>query len=194
MKRATLLLLAALPSPAAAHDAFGDLGPFYQAMLHPLADPAQGLLLAATAVFLARLPLSTVRRAFAVLAAAGGITLVVALLVTLPEPSLRAMSLAALVMAAIALLPWRPGQLASSFFAATLGVVAALPVAALPVAVGGGGSDLLVLFGGAAGIALATLFLWALAETADRRLSPLSSSVGAAWIGAIAIMTAAIQA
>jgi urease accessory protein len=189
VRHATLLLLAALPSPAAAHDAFGDLGPFYQAMLHPLADPAQGLLLAATAVFLARLPLSTVRRAFAVLAAAGGITLVVALSVTLPEPSLRAMTLAALVMAVIAILPWRPGQLASSFFAAALGVVAALPVA-----VGGGGPDLLVLFGGAAGIALGTLFLWGLAETADRRLSPLSSTVGAAWIGAIAIMTAAIHA
>ena len=45
MSRLSLVLLVAVaagsPHVALAHDAFGDLGPFYGALLHPLADPAQ---------------------------------------------------------------------------------------------------------------------------------------------------------
>ena len=42
-----------VPAPALAHDAFGDLGPFYASLLHPLADPLQAALVIGTAAFLA---------------------------------------------------------------------------------------------------------------------------------------------
>ena len=77
------------PGPAAAHDAFGDLGPFYVNLLHPLADPAQGLLIAAVAVLLARQPLATVRPAYAALALAGAAAVLLAAFVTLDPPGRR---------------------------------------------------------------------------------------------------------
>jgi hydrogenase/urease accessory protein HupE len=50
MTRHWIILPAVIvPSPALAHDAFGDLGPFYASFLHPLADPLQAVLLIGTA-------------------------------------------------------------------------------------------------------------------------------------------------
>ncbi len=57
MKLGGLALIAVLaPGPALAHEAFGDLGPFYQGLLHPLADPLQVAMIIGTAAFLARRP------------------------------------------------------------------------------------------------------------------------------------------
>jgi hypothetical protein len=70
-RKSATLLLAAVPLPLAAHEAFGNLGPFYQVCLHPFADPAKGLVLAAVSVCLARQPVLTVRVAYLALVGAG---------------------------------------------------------------------------------------------------------------------------
>ncbi|MCZ0962355.1 hypothetical protein [Paracoccus benzoatiresistens] len=72
MKRQATTLgiaMAFLPEAVRAHDALGDLGPFYANVLHLLADPAQGHVIAALAVFLARQPLAAAQAGFAALAA-----------------------------------------------------------------------------------------------------------------------------
>jgi urease accessory protein len=183
-----VLPLVALPGPAAAHDAFGDLGPFYQAFLHPLADPAQGLLLAATALLLARQPLAIVRPAYAALAAGGLSALVIGTSITLPAPGLRTMTVVALLLALAALLNPRPGAVTASVLAAALGSLAAISFD--PVS--GTRTALLTVLGGAVGIALVTLFIWGVADWADRRVSPFATSVAAAWVGAIALMAAVL--
>jgi hypothetical protein len=190
LRRAATALLLVTPGPAAAHEAFGDLGPLFQALLHPLADPAQGLLLVAAAVFLARQPLATVRPAFAALVAGGLGVLATGLVVTLPDPGLRFMTLAALGLALVALPVRRAPVPAAVALAFAVGGLAALPFDAAP----DGRSAVLGLLGGAAGIALGTLFLWGAADWADRRLSPLVSTVAAAWVAAIALMAAALPA
>lgn len=185
-----VLPLIALPCPAAAHDAFGDLGPFYQALLHPVVDPAQGLLIAAVALLLARQPISTVRVAYAALAAGGLGALVLGALIPLPMPGLPVLTVTALLLALTSLLMPRPGIVTASVTAAALGILLALSFD--PVA--GTRSALLAILGGAAGIAVVTLFLWGAADWADRRLSPLATSVAAAWVGAIALMAAVLPA
>ena len=61
MRRLFLALgLSLAAGPARAHDAFGDLGPFYASLLHPLADPMQAALVIGTAAFLAGRALGTV--------------------------------------------------------------------------------------------------------------------------------------
>ncbi len=191
MKRALpCLALAGVPAPAVAHNAFGDLGPFYAAFLHPLADPAQGLLLAAAALCLARQPLGIVRPAYAALAAGGLAALVVGLIVTMPVPELRVMTVLALVLALAALLRPQAGAAVVVALAAGAGVLAALP---LDTGADGRAAMLTVL-GGAAGIALTALLVWGLADLANRRLSPLSSLVAAAWVSAIALMAMVLPA
>lgn len=186
---APVAALAALPSRALAHDAFGDLGPFYQALLHPLADPSQGLLLAAAAVLLARQSLTIVRPAYAALVAGAAIAATLAAVVGWPAPSARAPTLAALVLALAALAPvrlWRMAAGAPTAAAAAAGALAAL--------VPGPGTVLPAVIGTATGIALVSLALWRAADAADRRLSPLASRVLAAWIAAVALMVAALPA
>jgi len=189
-RQGLVLALLAVPAPAVAHDAFGDLGPFYQGLLHPLADPAQGLLLVAAAVLLARQPLAAVRPAYAALAAAGLMTLAVGTLISLPAPGLRTQALVALAVALAALVPFRPGPVAIAAVAAVLGGFAALPLDA------GNGVRAVVLglLGGASGIALATLLFWGAANWADRRISPFASAVAASWVGAIGLMVAVLPA
>jgi len=191
VRRAFLTMaLAGVPAPALAHDAFGDLGPFYAALLHPLADPAQGLLLVAAAVCLARQPIDVVRPAYAALAAGGLAGLAIGLMVALPVPGLRVMTVLALALALAAIIRPRAGGLVAATVAAGVGGLAALPLDS--------GADgrvaALTTLGGAAGIALATLLAWGLADLADRRLSPLASLVAAAWVAAIALMAAVLPA
>jgi hypothetical protein len=185
--RRVALALIVLPGPAAAHEAFGDLGPFYQALLHPFADLSQALFLLAAATLLARQPIATVRSAYAALAAGGLVALGVGQVVTLPVPDLRVILIAALVVALAGLLGAKPPARVAAVLAFLAGCFASLPL------VGGSGGYQTVL-GGAAGIALVTLFLWGAAETADRRLSPFATSVAAAWVAATALMVVVLPA
>jgi hydrogenase/urease accessory protein HupE len=71
---AASLVACLVPAPALAHDAFGDLGPFYASFLHPLADPLQAALLVGTAAFLAGRPLSVTRAALPVFTGVAALT------------------------------------------------------------------------------------------------------------------------
>lgn len=186
--RLLTLLLAALPRPAAAHDAFGDLGPFYAALLHPLADPVQGLFLAAVALLLARQPLGIVRPAYAALAGGGLLVLLVGSVVTLASPGTLTLLVATILAALAVLVRPRPGAITASVLAILLGGLAAFSFD--PVS--GGRTAMLTIFGGAASIALFTLFFWGAGDWADRRLSPFATSVAASWVAAIALMTAVV--
>ncbi len=188
MKRLALILIA-LPAPVSAHAAFGDLGPFYQGFLHPAADPAQGLLVAAGAIALARQPISTVRKAFPALVGAAFFTLLIGNWFAPPQPGVTVVALSALFISLWAIVPLRTPVMIVSGLAILLGALAAVPLLGSDRA---GRELVLMLFGGTLGIAIFTLFLWGAAEWADRRIVKVASAVVAAWIAAISLMTATL--
>ncbi len=191
MRRAVFaLLLAACPVPAAAHDAFGDLGPFYASLLHPLVDPVQGLLLVAVALLLARQPLGVVRPAYAALAGGGFAVLLVAAFADLPSPRPVVLLVVAVLVALAVLVRPQPGPVMASVFAALLAGLAALSFD--PVL--GARTAMLATLGGAMSIAVLTLFVWGAGDWADRRLSPYATSVAASWVAAIALLAAVVPA
>jgi hypothetical protein len=179
-----------LPGAALAHDAFGDLGPFYQAFLHPLVDPAQGLLVAAAAVALAIQPVASLRVAFAALALGAASMLVGRTVVDVADPGLLEIAVLTVLAAAVAVLALRPGPAVSGLLAALLGAVAALSIDRA----GSGLTAVLSVAGGTAGIAFGTLFLWGAIDLAARRISPLAPRVAGAWLAAIGVMVAALPA
>jgi hypothetical protein len=188
VRRFAVLAILLLPSPAAAHDAFGDLGPFYANLLHPLADPRQGLLIAAVAVLLSRHPLSTVRPAYAALALAGTGAALLGAFVSLDPPGLR---MTGLIAAALGLL---------ALFGMSLRPMLAILVAAAIAAVAGAAIDLpaelrtagLAALGASLGIALAALLVWGLVDEAIRRFGPVAGAVAGSWIAAVGVMAAAL--
>lgn len=177
-----------LPGPAAAHDAFGDLGPFYANLLHPLADPAQGLLIAAVAILLARQPLASVRPAYAALALAGAGTVLLGAFVVLDPPSLRATGLLAAALGAAALLGASLRPLQATLVAAGIAISAGLAVDLPPEPRAAG----LAAFGAMLGIALAALLVWGLIDEARRRVGPVAGAVAGSWVAAVGIMAAAL--
>lgn len=191
MKRAAPgLAVALLPGAAAAHDAFGDLGPFYASLLHPLADPAQGLLIAAVAVLLARQPLATVGPAYAALAVCAALAAGLHFVVGLPPVGLRATGLAVAALGLLAVTGWRLPVVVMAGLAAAVAVVAGFAVE-FPE---GGRAAALAAFGGAAGVALLALLVWGGVDYASRRLGRIAGAVAGAWIAAIGVMSAALPA
>ncbi len=189
-RRLIAVTLAAIPVPAAAHDAFGDLGPFYAALLHPLADPVQGLMLAAVALFLARQPIDTVRPAYATAVAAGLGVLVLGQVIALPSAGQVALLTATLIAALAVLFKPVPDAVAACLLAGLLGGLGALSFDQVT----GGRVAVLTVLGGAASIALVTLFVWGAADWANRRLSPYATLVAASWVAAVALMVAVVPA
>jgi urease accessory protein len=188
--RSVLLALAAgaTPAPALAHDAFGDLGPFYASLLHPLADPAQGLLIAAIAILLAGQPLATVRPAYAALALTGTAAILLGAVVALEPPDLRTTGFLATALGGAALFGLSLPPRAAILLAGAIGVGASLAID-LPPGLRAAGLSAL---GAALGIALATLLVWGLVDTARRRLSPVAGAVAGSWVAAVGIMAAAL--
>lgn len=170
--------LASVAGVAEAHDAFGDLGPFYASLLHALADPAQGLLIAAAAVMLARQPLATVR------------TLAVAAHVVATPPPLgfRATGIVVAVLGLVALSGLRLPAIAAATVSAAVALAAGLALDLPP----GNRIAALAALGGAAGIALLALLVWGGVDLAIRRLGPIAGAVAGAWLTAIGIMSVAL--
>ena len=182
---------ASVPGAAAAHDAFGDLGPFYASLLHPLADPAQGLLVAAAAVLLARQPLATVRPAYAALAACGALAVGAHSVAGLAPLGLRATGIAVAALGLVALSGLPPAARRRRDDRGRRGRRrrprrSTCRPAPAPAA--------LAALGGAAGIALLALLVWGGVDLATRRLGPIAGAVAGAWIAAIGIMSAALPA
>ncbi len=180
----------AVPDAAAAHDAFGDLGPFYANLLHPLADPAQGLLIAAFAVLLARQPVGTVRPAYAALAVAGGAAVLLGAFVALDplDPRLTglvATAIGLLALFGIALRPW-PAVATAIAIAVVAGLAIDLPPEPRTASLAATGALL--------GMPLAALIVWGFVDEAIRRVGPTAGAVAGSWIAAVGIMTAALPA
>lgn len=189
MRRLVALALALAPGAAAAHDAFGDMGPFYASLLHPLADPAQGVALAGAAAMLARQPLDVVRPAFAVLALGGAAAAVVATAGAAPGLPPQALAALAAVLGLAALAGSAAPFALALVLAGATGAVAGLALSAI----GGGRDAALAMLGGAAGVALTTLFMWGAVDLAVRRLGPVAGMVAGSWAAAVGLMTAALS-
>lgn len=188
MRPAAFAILACTtPCAAAAHNAFGDLGPFYANLLHPLADPAQGLLLAAVAVVLAAQPLPTVRPAYATLAVAGALAIVAGAMLA-ASPGVRPVALAAMALGLCGLARLRVGPLAASLIAAAAAIAAGLAFD-LPA---GARAASLALAGGALGMALFALLAWGALDLARQRIGPIAVSVAGSWVAAIGLMAAVL--
>lgn len=190
MRRPLIALTAALaPAPAFAHDAFGDLGPFYASLLHPMADPLQAALLVGTAAFLASRPLEDVRPALPVFFGAAVLSYaVLALGLGLSMPALLA-SLAALLAGLAAMAPgrWISRWTAFAIVAAT-GAMTGLAPEAPP-----GPTDLQPVLGTILGIGAISTLAWFALESAGRRLTPIIPMVAGSWVAAVGILVGAFS-
>lgn len=184
-----LFALALGASPAVAHDAFGDLGPFYASLLHPLVDPLQAALLVGTAAFLATRPLALTRRALPIFVgtaalAAGALAAGVSVGST---PILFAS--AAMLVGLAALLPAAsmPHPAALALVAAT-GTLSGLAPGPL-----GEGSAVQLFLGTALGIAALATLAWFALEMGARRLTTLVPMVAGSWVAAAGILIVAFS-
>jgi hypothetical protein len=182
---AACVLLTLVPGASSAHDAFGDLGPFYAALLHPLADPAQGLILVAAGVLLARQPLATVRPAYAALACAGGAAVLLGAAAAPPGLALSAVAATALGLAALSGVAF--GRWPVVALAAAAAVCAGLAIDLPP----GFRAAALSALGGTLGIALAGLLVWGLVDALQRRLGRVAGAVAGSWIAATGLIASA---
>jgi urease accessory protein len=176
------------PTTAFAHDAFGDLGPFYASLLHPLADPAQGLLLVAVAVALAVQPLDTVRPAYAVAILAAAAAILAGAIVGLEAPALRIFALAAMLLGLIALSPMRLSPWVGAAIAGVAATAAGLAVDLPPNPRAAG----MAALGSCLGIALTVLLVWGAVDIARRRIGTVAGAVAGSWVAAIGLMTAVL--
>ena len=188
MRRPAVLALAlSAPAPALAHDAFGDLGPFYASLLHPLADPMQAALVIGTAAFLAGRSLATVRLALPVFAAAAALShlLLSWRLGVLPPPLLAAV--AAVAVGGAATLPERWTKVpAGLLLVAVTGVLVGLAPDRPPVE-----GALQPILGTVLGTAILTTLAWAALDAAARRVSPLAPAVAGSWVAAVGLLAGA---
>ena len=193
MKHLSFALLAGLaavsPDAALAHDAFGDLGPFYGALLHPLADPAQGLILAGIAVLLARQSIASVRWAWIALAVVGALTMGLGLLIPFAGPELAVVALSAAGLGVLALTGLDLGRWPSIALSVGAAVLAGLAVD-LPDGPRAAG---LAAFGGAVGIALGALLVWGLVDSLQSRFGRVAGAVAGSWIAAVGTMATAFS-
>jgi hypothetical protein len=186
MRRLSLfVLLSAAPSPALAHDAFGDLGPFYASLLHPLADPLQAALVIGTAALLARRGAETVRLALPVFMAGAMLGLGVAWRLDLvPAPLLPPFIAVACGLAATLPARWAPPWLVLPLFAVTGGLAGLAP--GRP-----DGAALQSLLGGVLGIGIFATLAWAGLDALARRVTPLAPAVAGSWVAAVGILAGA---
>lgn len=186
---AAVAAMTCLPTPLFAHDAFGDLGPFYASLLHPLADPMQAALIVGTGAFLAGRPLAIARVALPVfIVAASIVALAVFAGASISAPRVLA-TIAVLLIGGAAMLPdvWTPLPMVLSLVAAT-GAFAALAPGTAP-----DGTTLQPFLGTTVGIAgFATLLWWGF-EAARRRLTPIAPQVAGSWVAAIGILVMAFS-
>jgi hypothetical protein len=184
-RRCWLPVLAIVPSPALAHDAFGDLGPFYASLLHPLADPLQAALVAGIAAFLAGRSIATARLALPVFVAGAALGLWFAWRPgVVPVPLVP--EAAAVLIGLAATLPdrWTPVWLALPL-AALIGMLAGLAPGQPD------GAPLQPLLGGFLGIGIFAALGWAGLDALARRLSPVAPAVAGSWVAAMGLLVGA---
>lgn len=176
------------PAAARAHEAFGDLGPFYGGLLHPLVDPAQGLIVVALAVLLASQPCSSVRVAYAAAVITGALAILVHAASPVPPPGVP---LVGLVVAGVGLLsllgpriPVPALVVLAGALAAFAGVAGDTPDGMRAILLSAGGACL--------GIALLVLLAWGCLDLLQSRLGRVAVAVAGSWVAAIGVMAAAL--
>ena len=179
-----------IPTTAVAHDAFGDLGPFYASMLHPLADPLQAAVLVGTAAFLAGRPLSVVRRAMPIFVLVAGIASVAVFSGKIYATPPVLAGLAALLVGLAATLAenWTPRVVINALVITTGAVVGLAP------GTPDDGLTLQPLMGSIFGISVLLTFFWFTFEVAARRLTVLLPKVVGTWVAAVGILVIAFSA
>jgi hypothetical protein len=188
MRRLSLaLLLTVAPGAALAHDAFGDLGPFYASLLHPLADPMQAALVIGTAAFLAGRSLGTVRVALPVFAAAAALShLVLSWYLGVMPASLLAAA-AAVAVGGAATLPDRWTRLPSGLLlVAATGAITGLAPDRPPAE-----GALQPILGTVLGVGVLATLAWAALDAMARRVSPLAPAVAGSWVAAVGLLAGA---
>jgi hypothetical protein len=187
MRRLALAMIL-LPGPATAHDAFGDLGPFYASLLHPLADPMQAALVVGTAAFLAGRPHAFVQVALPVFVMAAALShLVLGRAMDLPAPPLIFAG-AAVAAGLAATLPERATRrtVASLALVAATGALAGLAPDRPP-----DGAALQPVLGTILGLAVLTTLAWGALDAARRLVSPLAPPVVGSWVAAVGLLSGA---
>lgn len=184
------LLLLAVPAPARAHDAFGDLGAFYASALHPLADPMQAALIVGTAAFLAGRALGTVRRALPLFLVAAALSHILLgwRLGVVPTPLLPAAAAVAIGIAAALPDRWTPATAVLLLVAAAGGLVGLAPD--LPPEEGA----LPPLLGTALGLAVLTTLAWAGLDALSRRVSWVAPAIAGSWVAALGLLVGSFAA
>jgi len=178
-----------LPTSLHAHDAFGDLGPFYANLLHPLADPLQAALLVGTSAFLATLPLELTRQllpVFAGSATLGALALASGVPIA-PLPVFAALAVFVIGVATVLPVTWTPRPAMLTLVAAT-GVLTGMAPGA-PA----GGTFLQPFLGTGLGIAALATLAWLGLETAGRRFTPLVPKIAGSWVAAVGILIVAFS-
>lgn len=177
------------PKPVLAHDAFGDLGPFYASLLHPLADPLQAALIVGTAAFLAKGPIATTKAAIPVFIGAATLSVIVFGTGAPSGFSVLFVASVAVLIGLATLLPDRwPLRYAAFVLVGTSGALAGGAPGALASE-----TILQALIGSVFGVTLFLLLAWFALETASRHLSPLVAQVVGSWVAAIGILVAAFS-
>jgi len=178
-----------LPTSLHAHDAFGDLGPFYASLLHPLADPLQAVLLVAIAAFLATRPLTVTRQLLPVFvgtATLGALALASGVPIATP-PVLAALAVMLVGLSAVLPDTWTPRPLMLMLLAVT-GVLTGLAPGTIAE-----GASLQPFLGTALGIAALATLTWFGLEIAGRRLTPLVPQMAGSWVAAVGILIVAFS-
>jgi hypothetical protein len=188
MRRLSLaIIVVGAPGPVLAHDAFGDLGPFYASLLHPLADPLQATLVLGTAAFLAGRSPGTVRAAlplFAVVAALSHAVLGWRFGVVPPALPTAA---AAVGVGVAAMVPDRwTGTAAGLILSAGAGVLVGLAPDPPPAT-----GALQPLLGTALGLAIFATLAWAALDALARHVSGLAPAVAGSWVAAVGLLAGA---
>jgi hypothetical protein len=184
-----LVIAALLPDTAFAHEAFGNLGPFYTHMLHPAVDPSQGVLLVGMGALLARQPVETVRSAYAVFALACALAAVILTVLPLTAPGVRLTAATAVLLGIMTAI----GLQLPRWFVAVLCVGVAI-IAALSFDAAPSTKSIQTAAGGALGLALTVLFVWGALDWAGERLHPVAAAVAGSWIAAVGLMVMALPA
>ncbi|WP_170424959.1 hypothetical protein [Ruegeria arenilitoris] len=177
------------PATAFAHDAFGDLGPFYGSMLHPLADPLQAAILIGTAAFLAGRSLTVVRSALPVFLLATTLANVALSAGQLVSPPTWLAGLAAVLAGLAATLPERLSPRPAVYaLVAVTGALTGLASGASDT-----GPAIQPLLGSIFGISILAMLAWFAMEAASRRLTRLVPKVVGSWVAAVGILVVAFS-
>lgn len=184
------VLVALYPTASLAHDAFGELGPFYASFLHPLADPLQATLLLGISAFLAGRALSFAQIAFPLLVASSSVA---ALALDAGQAAGLPPLLGPIVAFFVGLAAMVPEAIKPRLVAFTLVAVTGA-LAGLAPDVQGEDIILLRFFGTVFGITVLAVIAWFALDAFARHVTLIAPRVAGSWVAAIGILVTTFTA